>query len=87
MGHTILRNQTEIDMARHHMKHTPRGPVYGRGGKDWTCTECGSLLGRILGGDVHIRFNRRHEYVASLPASASCRNCGAVNRSRATAAQ
>lgn len=49
---------------------------------DWLCSCCGKLLGRIHGHDVHIRFQRRHEYVASLPASATCKRCGTLNRAR-----
>jgi len=49
-------------------------------GTDWTCTCCGKMLGRIYGHDLHIRFERRHQYFASLPASATCKGCGTLNR-------
>lgn len=77
-------------MARHDPIFTTRTAQAherqtGRCGVDWTCSVCRKVLGRILGGDVHLRFNRRHEYVASLPASAICRNCGTLNRARSSA--
>ncbi|WP_193140976.1 hypothetical protein [Meridianimarinicoccus sp. MJW13] len=78
-------------MARNHQitthkstpiqRRQPRSP-----GLDWTCSCCGSLLGRIHGQDVHVRFERRHEYVASLPAAATCKKCGTLNRAKASTA-
>jgi rubredoxin len=47
---------------------------------DWRCRACGSLLGRYHGDSLHVLFNRRHEYVVTLPASCTCRNCSRLNR-------
>jgi hypothetical protein len=74
-------------MARYEQTHGTRGvPVLRHqqrpGGEDWLCQGCGKLLGVIHGFDVHIRFERRHEYMAALPASATCRKCGTLNRAR-----
>ena len=52
-------------------------------GADWRCTTCNSLLGRIRDHEVHIRFSRRHEYIAALPVSCTCVNCGGLNRLKA----
>lgn len=74
-------------MARYEQTYTRQGvqilrrPQRARG-EDWRCSDCGKLLGRICGHDVHIRFERRHEYVATLPASATCKQCGTLNRAR-----
>ena len=72
-------------MARYEQTQTKTGvPVLRRKqrpqGEDWLCSYCGKLLGVIHGHDVHIRLARRHEYVASLPASAICKGCGTLNR-------
>ena len=74
-------------MARHDLTSTEQGVPFLRHrrrprGEDWLCSCCGKLLGRIHGHDVHIRFERRHEYVASLPASATCKRCGTLNKAR-----
>lgn len=47
--------------------------------RDWRCRRCDKLLGRILADRVHLRFARQHEYHAALPASCTCRGCGALN--------
>lgn len=78
-------------MARNQLTYTDQGIPFlrrrqGRQGEAWTCSCCGSLLGRIHGHDVHLRFNRRHEYVATLPASATCRKCGTLNKACITRA-
>lgn len=78
-------------MARQERTITRQGiPVLRRvqrpNGQDWTCSGCGKLLGRIIGHDVHIRLQRRHEYVASLPVSATCKGCRTLNRVRKAAA-
>ena len=77
-------------MARYEQTHTTHGiPILRRQtrprGEDWLCTCCGKLLGVIHGHDVHIRFERRHEYVATLPASATCKGCGSLNKRTAKA--
>lgn len=46
---------------------------------DWRCHRCDRLLGRREAGRVHIRFSRGAEYLASLPVTATCRGCGALN--------
>ncbi len=78
-------------MARHEQTYTSQGiPIQRRRqrprGDDWLCSCCGRLLGCIHGHDVHIRFQRRHEYVATLPASATCKGCGTLNRARSAKA-
>lgn len=47
---------------------------------EWRCTCCAKLLGIRRGGRMHLRFARGHEYLVSLPATATCRGCGALNR-------
>lgn len=74
-------------MARYEQTFTKQGiPVLRRPaqvrGDEWRCRGCGRLLGRISGDEVHIRFDRRHEYLATLPASATCKGCGTLNRAR-----
>lgn len=44
----------------------------------WKCA-CGKLLGRLAGDRVHIRLERRTEYVVSRPVTATCRSCGTMN--------
>ena len=46
----------------------------------WRCSTCGRLLGVIRSGRLHVRFTRGHEYIAALPASCTCRGCGALNQ-------
>ncbi len=53
--------------------HRPSGP------SEWRCLECDKLLGIRRGGRLHIRM-AGHDYSVSLPAEASCRGCGAYNR-------
>jgi hypothetical protein len=38
------------------------------------------MLGVIADGLLHIRFARHHEYLVALPAIATCKSCGAINR-------
>ena len=51
----------------------------GMANSDWRCTRCDKLLGRVLDDRLHLRFARQHEYHAALPASCTCRGCGALN--------
>jgi hypothetical protein len=72
-------------MARHSETTYRLPPIRRRSnhpspGSDWRCTECNALLGRIKDGMLNIRFGRRHEYVAALPATCTCRGCGGLNR-------
>jgi hypothetical protein len=46
----------------------------------WRCS-CGRLLGVIRSGHLHVRFTRGHEYIATLPATCTCRGCGTLSRS------
>lgn len=46
---------------------------------DWRCRRCDKKLGELSGNKVYLRFTRGHEYVAHLPATASCRACGTLN--------
>lgn len=46
---------------------------------DWRCPCCDKLLGRRRGDRLHLRHARNHEYLVSLPASASCRSCGTMS--------
>ena len=46
----------------------------------WRCTRCDKLLGIRRGGQLHLRFARGHEYFVSLPAVATCRGCGTLNK-------
>lgn len=52
---------------------------------DWRCMGCGKLLGVRRDGVMHLSFARGHEYLVSLPATATCRGCGTLNQATATA--
>lgn len=52
---------------------------------DWRCMGCGKLLGVRRDGVMHLSFARGHEYLVSLPATATCRRCGTLNQATATA--
>ena len=47
---------------------------------DWRCHNCRKLLGRLKNGVMHLRFERGHEYIVSLPAVATCRGCNSLNK-------
>ena len=46
---------------------------------DWRCPCCDKLLGRRRGMRLHLRHGRNHEYIVSLPVSATCRGCGTLS--------
>ena len=46
---------------------------------EWRCLECGKLLGVRCGAKLQVRMHG-HNYLVSLPVEASCRGCGARNR-------
>ena len=50
---------------------------------DWRCTRCAKLLGVCRDGRMHLRFARGHDYLVSLPATATCRGCGTLNQASA----
>lgn len=57
--------------------------VYGRPDKgnssdDWRCHDCGKLLGKCNGQQMHIR-RKPAEFMASFPITAKCPGCGALN--------
>ena len=52
---------------------------------DWRCNCCGKLLGVRRDGLIHVSFARGHEYLVSLPATATCRGCGTLNQATANA--
>ncbi len=56
----------------------PRKPAASPA-REWRCRRCGKLLGLVLADRLHLRFARQHEYHAALPASCTCRGCGALN--------
>ena len=56
----------------------PRKPV-ASADREWRCRRCDKLLGVVLDDRLHLRFARQHEYHAALPASCTCRGCGALN--------
>ncbi len=71
-------------MARHEQTYTSQGvPIVRRKqrprGKDWTCTLCGKLLGRIEHCRVRILVSRSHQYLVSTPVTSVCRSCGKLN--------
>ena len=45
----------------------------------WRCSRCGKLLGVLMGQRLQIQFARGHDYLVSLPATATCRDCHALN--------
>ena len=49
------------------------------GARDWRCRCCGRLLGRVRENRLHIKVKGFSEYVASLPCTATCRSCTAIN--------
>ena len=54
-------------------------PPANAGATEWRCTRCDKLLGVCRDGRMHLRFARGHEYLVSLPATATCRGCGTLN--------
>lgn len=52
---------------------------------DWRCSCCSKLLGVRRDGVMHLSFARGHEYLVSLPATATCRGCGTLNQATAPA--
>ena len=74
-----------------HPSHTGRSnqsghitaPSASRGSTEWRCVCCGKLLGVCRDGRMHLRFARGHEYLVSLPATATCRGCGTLNQAAA----
>jgi hypothetical protein len=72
----------------HRPSHTTRSSQHGHittppantDPTDWRCTRCAKLLGICRDGHMHLRFARGHEYLVSLPATATCRGCGTLNR-------
>lgn len=49
------------------------------GTTDWRCPRCAKLLGRWRADRLHLRHGRNHEYIVSLPATATCRGCGTLS--------
>ena len=47
--------------------------------REWRCTQCGKLMGITSGRRVHIRFQQGHEYMATVPVTGTCRQCGTLN--------
>jgi len=47
--------------------------------REWRCTRCQKLLGRLEGARLHIRFARGHEYIVGFPAASICRSCRTLN--------
>lgn len=50
--------------------------------REWRCIRCEKLLGIHNGVRLHIRFAKGHEYLVGLPATGTCRSCGALNEFR-----
>jgi hypothetical protein len=50
---------------------------------EWRCTRCAKLLGICRDSRMHLRFARGHDYLVSLPATATCRGCGTLNQASA----
>jgi len=48
-------------------------------GREWRCKRCGKVLGRLVGGRLHIRFARGHQYIVGFPATSVCRSCRTLN--------
>lgn len=46
--------------------------------RDWRCHDCGKLLGKCNGQQMHIR-RKPAEFMASFPITAKCPGCGALN--------
>lgn len=45
---------------------------------EWRCQDCGKLLGKGNGFQIHIR-RKPAEFLASFPITAKCPGCGALN--------
>lgn len=56
-----------------------RPPELSAVGCAWRCRTCQALLGRVLENRLHIKVRSCSEYLASLPCTATCRHCGALN--------
>jgi len=48
-------------------------------GQEWRCSKCGKLLGVATGRRLRIQFARGHQYIATLPVTATCRGCRTLN--------
>jgi hypothetical protein len=58
--------------------------------REWRCNECGTLLGVLKQGRLHIRVShgraRQAEYLVGLPAFCTCEHCHSPNEIRDIAA-
>ncbi len=57
----------------------PVEPPFWLAPAEWRCLECGKLLGIRRAGKLQVR-QHGHDYLVSLPVEATCRGCGAFNR-------
>jgi hypothetical protein len=50
-----------------------------RDGRQWRCDTCSAILGVFVGDKLQVRSSRAPEYLCSLPVSARCNRCNALN--------
>ena len=65
-GHPDKRNRDRGDVS---------APAFTQ---DWRCQDCGKLLGKGNGSQMHIR-RKPAEFLASFPITAKCPGCGSLN--------
>ncbi|WP_189413569.1 hypothetical protein [Neogemmobacter tilapiae] len=53
---------------------------HGHSHNEWRCKHCRKLLGVFRDGQIHLRGGGGHEYLASLPVRAICRECKTLNQ-------
>ena len=53
-------------------------PAAVAGDRDWRCDNCGKLLGKEKGAQIHI-LRKPIEFFASFPVTAKCPGCGRLN--------
>jgi phage FluMu protein Com len=70
---------TRIPSQRTFPPHRPVRVGAPPNGRAWRCHECRRLLGIREGDRLHIRIAGDHEYVVSLPVTAKCPGCHALN--------
>ena len=59
-------------------RRTYRETSFSASSRDWRCHDCGKLLGKCNGQQMHIR-RKSVEFMASFPITAKCPGCGALN--------
>jgi hypothetical protein len=75
----IRRRQTCDRRMGQRARRDDRRENRTREGSKWRCSDCGMLLGVLVGSRLHIQFARGHQYTVALTAICTCRKCGRLN--------